>query len=216
MAPHTAIAAPFSRPPSPQRKNSRTKGTDMKTVLTAMLLSFFLAANAESQEAPKVKVAVVNIQRMMNNGMNYDKIRLLSLDKSTLEALKKINTEIQEVQTQIVDVNDEVKLMDLGKRLDFLNRKSVLLRQRAMNGDTGRDMQATLRKFVVDRFKDKYALILQQQDTGNPERDRVLWKGDTEVRDITDDAAEEFQKYVDELVGDTGRPGSHRRSLISK
>lgn len=188
----------------------------MKTLLTAMLLSIFLVTNAKCQEEPKMKVAVVNIQRLMNSGMNYDKIRLLSLDKTTLEALKKINAEIQEVQTQIVDVNDEVKLMDLGKRLEFLNRKSMLLRQRAINGDVGRDIQATLRKFVVERFKGKYDLILQQQEMGGPDRDRVLWKGETEVRDITDDVMDEFQKYLDELVGDVGRPDHHRRSLLKK
>jgi hypothetical protein len=188
----------------------------MKTVLISMLLAiFFLAANAECQEAPKAKVAVVNIQRLMNSGVNYDKIRLLSLDKTTLEALKKINAEIQEVQTQIVDVNDEGKLGELGRRLAFLNQKSNLLRQRAMNGDVGRDIQATLRKFVIERFKGKYDLILQQQEMGGPDRDRVLWKGETEVRDITEDAMDEFQKYLDELVGDTG-PDHHRKPLIKK
>jgi hypothetical protein len=185
----------------------------MKTVFAAILLSLFLAARAESQEAPKLKVAVVNMQRVMNSGMNYDKIRLLSLDKATLAALKKINTEIQEVQTQIVDVNDEVKLMDLGKRLEFLNRKSMLLRQRTMSGESTRDMQSILRRFVIDKFKDKYALIIrQQQDSGYA--DKVLWKGNAEITDITDDVQEEFQKYLDDSVGDTGRPVRRSRSLI--
>lgn len=188
-----------------------SKGTSMKTILAAALLSLFLVAHAESQELPKVKVAVVNLQRIMNNGVNYEKVRLLSLDKASLEVLKKINTEIQEVQTQIVDVEDEVKLADLGRRLEFLNRKNMLLRQRVMNNDPSRDIQGLLRKFVIEKFKDKYSVIIQQQDSGNPDRiDRTIWKANNvEVCDITDDVREEFQKYLDQLAEGTVRPGRH-------
>jgi len=62
----------------------------MKTVLTAALLSLFLVANAEGQEVPKVKIAFVNLQRITQGRINYEKLRLLSLDKATLDALRKI------------------------------------------------------------------------------------------------------------------------------
>jgi hypothetical protein len=182
----------------------------MKTALTAVLLSVFLAVQAESPEHSRTKVAVVSLQRIVNSGINYEKIRLLSLDKATLEALKKINKETQEVQTQIVDVDDEVKLADLGRRLEFLNRKSMLLRQRPMGPDSSRDLQGMVRKFVIDKFKDKYALIIQQ-DVGFVDRsgngDRVVWKSpDVAIDDITDEALEEFQKYVDQAADGTFRP----------
>ena len=204
---------------------SNAEENDMKTVLAAVLVSvvlvaqIVLVAQAECQELPKLKVAVVNLNRISNSGINYDKIRLLSMDKPTLEALQKIGREIQDVQMQITDVEDELKLADLGRRLEFLNRKSSLLRQRVMNNDTNRDVQSLIRGFVIDKFKDKYPLILQQQD-GNP--DRTLWKGgDVEVNDITDEVQEKFREYVDELsgmsssappFGMTGRPYGSAKS----
>ena len=173
----------------------------MKIVLTTTLLSIFLVALAESQELPKVKVAIVNLQRITNSSVNNEKIRLLSLDKATLETLKKINVEIQDVQKQIVDVNDEMTLAELGRRLDFLNRKSMLLRQRSMTStDPIRDTQSLLRSFVIEKYKDKYSLIIQQQlDSGSA--DRIISKaGNIEIEDITDDVRDALQKYTDRGV----------------
>jgi hypothetical protein len=185
----------------------------MRTVLTAMILSALLIAQAESQEPRKVKVAVVNLQRIIGGGINYEKAVLLLLDKTTLEALKKINIEILEVQAQIVDANDDAKLVEFGKRLDFLTRKANLLRQRAMTGDTRQEYQSLLRKFVVDNFKGKYSLILQQ-DGGAV--DRFLWKGEAEVQDITDEVQDQFQKYVDEVSTKQLTTSGNQRSVASR
>lgn len=188
------------------------------SVATALLVVLLvsLVAIAENQEtakkpdSPKTRVALVNVQRIINNGINYEKIRLLSLDKHTLDALKKINKEIQEVQTQIVDVNDEATLQEMSRRINFLNQKNMLLRQRVMNSDMGRDAQSLLRKFVIDTYKDKYAIIIQQQqDSGYAER--VLFKAaNVEIEDITDDVREDFQKYMDDADG-SARPAKRSR-----
>jgi hypothetical protein len=177
----------------------------MRTAVATALLSIFLATPTESQppakkpDSPAARVALVNLQRITNSGINYEKIRLLSLDKATLKALRKINKEIREVQTQIVDINDEATLQEMGRRLNFLNQKNVLLRQRPMSGDYMRDVQGLLRKFVIDKYKSKYSLIIQQQDSGNP--DRVIFKApNAEIDDITDEAREEFQKHIDEIA----------------
>jgi hypothetical protein len=177
----------------------------MKIIFTTVLLSIGLAAHAASQDLPKLKVAIVNMQRIAMSGVNNEKIRLLSLDKATLEALRKINVEIQEVQAKIVDVNDEVELGDLGNRLQFLNRKSMLLKQRSMTTDSMRDTQGLLRRFVIDKFKDKYSLIMQQQDPGIA--DRILSKaGNVEIEDITDDVRDAFLKYVDQAGDEPVKP----------
>jgi hypothetical protein len=176
----------------------------MRIAVATVLFSIFLAAPIESQPPAKkqvsspARVALVNLQRITNSGINYEKMRLLSLDKATLKALKKINKEIQEVQAQIVDVNDETTLAEMGRRLNFLNQKNMLLRQRTMSGDYTRDVQGLLRKFVIDKYKGKYALILQQQDGYN---DRVIFKApNAEIDDITDEAREEFLKYIDQAA----------------
>jgi hypothetical protein len=205
-----------SRPPS--------KGTDMRTnVATALLVVLLvslvaIAENPESakkSESPKTRIALVNLQRIMNGGINYEKIRLLSLDKHTFDALKKINTEIQEVQTQIVDVNDEATLQEMSRRMNFLNQKSMLLRQRVMNGDMNRDVQGLIRQFVIDKYKDKYAVIIQQQhDSGYAER--VLFKApNVEIEDITDDVRDEFQKYMDQADG-SAPPAKRSRAVPTK
>jgi hypothetical protein len=189
---------------APRQLAPGLKGTIMRTAVATVLFSIFLAAPIESQPPAKkqvsspTRVALVNLQRITNSGINYEKIRLLSLDKATLKALKKINKEIQEVQTQIVDVNDETTLAEMGRRLNFLTQKNMLLRQRSMSGDYTRDVQGQLRKFVIDKYKNKYSLILQQQDGYN---DRVIFKApDAEIDDITDEARDEFQKHIDQIA----------------
>ncbi len=183
----------------------------MKTVAATILLAVLLAPYAQSQPPaktpplPKTRVALVNLQRLINSGINYDKIRLLSLDKATLKALKKIKKEIEGLQTQIVDVNDETTLAEMSRRLNFLNQKSMLLRQRPMHGNYTRDVQALVRKFVIDKYKGQYSLIIQQQDSGNA--DRVIYKApNVEIEDITDEVREEFQKYLDQTADGSVRP----------
>lgn len=176
------------------------------TIVATALFSLLLIAPAESQtpgknqDQPRTRVAVVNLMRLTNSGINYDKIRMLSLDKPTREAMKKVNKEIQELQAQIVDVNDETTLQEMSRRMNFLNQKNMLLRQRVMNGgEYNRDIQGQLRKFIIEKYKSKYSLILQQHDQGNV--DRVIFKAPTtEYDDITDDVREDFQKYLDQAA----------------
>ena len=180
----------------------------MKSLLSVAMLSVALVGNALGQEPakeqPKVKIAIVNLNRINNGGINYEKIRFLGLDKATLEALKKINSEIQDLQKQVVDANDETTLQEISRRMQFLNQKSSLLKQRVFN-EPNRDIQSALRTFVVNTFKNKYPLILQQQDSGNI--DRILWKGDIEVVDITEEVQEKFREFLDQLPGGTVNSG---------
>jgi hypothetical protein len=68
-----------------------------------------------------------------------------------------------------------------------------------MSGDYTRDVQGLLRKFVIDKYKSKYSLIIQQQDSGYT--DRVIFKApNAEIDDITDEAREEFQKHIDQAA----------------
>jgi hypothetical protein len=182
------------------------------TILAGLLLAILLIASAESQtptakpETPTTKVAVVNLQRVMSSGIDYEKLRLLSLDKHTVEALKKISKEIQELQAQIVDINDEATLQEMQRRMNFLNQKNMLLRQqRGMGGAYNNDMQALLRKFVIEKYKNKYSLIIQQQEQGN-NGDRIIYKAPgTQVDDITDDVREEYMKFLDQVTDDSPR-----------
>jgi len=175
----------------------------MKNLLPVALLSVALAGTVvgeePAKEQPKVKIAFVNLNRITNNGgINYDRIRYLGFDKQTLDAIKKIDVDIQDLQKQVVDANDETTLQEISRKMQFLNQKSSLLRQRIYN-EPGRDPQAVLRSFVVEQFKDKYAVILWQQDSGV--QDRVLWKGDAEVVDITVEVQDKFREFLDQLPG---------------
>lgn len=174
----------------------------MKTLLSVAMLSVALVGNALGQEPakeqPKVKIAIVNLNRITNSGINYDRIRYLGLDKQTLDAIKKIDVEIQELQKQVVDANDETTLQEISRKMQFLNQKNSLLRQRIFN-EPGRDIQAVLRTFIIEQFKDKYVLILYQQDSGM--QDRVLWKGDAEVVDISGEVQDKFREFLDQLPG---------------
>ena len=194
----------------------------MRTTVATILLSVFLAAPTDTQQptkkqaSPQMRVALVNVQRIANSGINYEKIRLLSLDKATTEALKKISKEVQELQTQIVDVNDETTLAEMGRRLNFLNQKSMMLKQRVMNGDYNRNLQGLIRKFVIGKYKDKYSLIIQQQqEWGHAER--VIFKApNAEIEDITDEVSEEFQKYLDQTADGSARSTGHTQIALAK
>jgi hypothetical protein len=170
----------------------------------ALLLGSSAASADDSAAKPaaepaKVKVATINIQRIVNGGNFFDKIRILSLDKNTLEALKKINAEIQELSKQVIDADDAATLNDLQQKLQFLTQKRDMLQQRARNTNTNMDIMSAVRKFAVSQFKDKYALILEEREMGMNYQ-RVLWKGDVEVVDISDDVQEQFHEYLDKLA----------------
>jgi hypothetical protein len=177
-----------------------SKGKNMKTMLPVAVTALFLAAMAEGQELPKVKIAVVRINSVMSGGNLYDRIRLLSCDKETLAAIKKLNADLKAVEKEVIDAEDDVKLNDLGRKVQFLNQKLNLLRQRAMSGNPNVDMQAMIRNFVVSNFKDKYHLILQQ-DSGIPDR-FILWKGNADTDDITDEVSEKFRQHIDQTLGE--------------
>jgi transcriptional regulator of heat shock response len=172
----------------------------MKTLLPAAVLSVLMMSIVQGQELPKAKVAVVRLNAISSSGNFYDKLRLLSCDKDTLAAIKKINTELKEVQKQVIDTDDEVKLADLGRRTQFLNQKLNILRQNTMSGNPNMDLQALIRKFVVDNYKDKYHIILNQ-DSGIPDR-FFIWKGNVQTDDITDEASEKFKEYLDKGLGE--------------
>ena len=167
----------------------------MKTMLPVALVSFLLATIAEGQELAKAKVAVVRINAIVSGGNFYDRVRLLTCDKDTHAAIKKINAELKDVQKQVIDADDEVKLADLGKRTQLLNQKLSILRQHATGGNPNLDLQAMIRKFIVDNYKDKYHMILQQ-DSGMPDR-FFIWKGNVQTDDITDEVGEKFREYLD-------------------
>ncbi len=170
----------------------------MRTILTMTLASLLLAAGAECQEVAKIKVAVVRVDRLMNNEYGgYEKMRLLFADKDIVEGLKKINAEIKATQKEILGVEDELKLAEMGKRIEFLNRKSGLLRQRMYN-DSGRDMQKLVREFVINNYKDKYHLIAQDPGVF----DRFIYKDNVEISDITEEATAKFRDYLDKATGE--------------
>jgi len=174
----------------------------MKYLLPVALLSVALVGTVIGQEPakeqPKVKIAIVNLNRIINSGINHDRIRYLGFDKQTLDAIKKIDVDIQDLQKQVVDANDEMTLQEISRKMQFLNQKSSLLRQRIYN-EPGRDIQVVLRTFIIEQFKDKYTVILYQQDSGMP--DRVLWKGDAEVVDISGEVQDKFREFLDQLPG---------------
>jgi hypothetical protein len=170
----------------------------MRTVLTAALLSLLAAAPALSQEVAKIRVAVVRLDRLMNNEYGgYERLRLLLADKEIAAALKKIDAEIKATQKELLGVEDEIKLAEMGKRMEFLNRKSGLLKQRLYN-DSGRDMQKLVRDFVINNYKGKYQLIAPDPGVF----DRFLYKDNVEIHDITDEAAAKFRDYLDKAAGE--------------
>lgn len=173
---------------------------NMKTLLPVAAISIFLATMAQGQELAKAKVATVRINSIAGSGNFYQRVRLLSCDKDTLAAIKKINAELKDVQKQIIDTEDDVKLADLGRRMRFLNQKRNVLRQHAMstNPNTHMNMQTMIRKFIVDNYKDKYHMIFQQ-DSGRSDR-FVIWKGNVQTDDITDEVGEKLREYLEKSI----------------
>jgi hypothetical protein len=177
----------------------------MKRVVAVGVLSFLWVANVVlGQEAskvkpelPKAKIAVIRMDRIMNGGYDYERIRMLATDKATRDTLLKISNEVKAIQKQVMDTEDETKLNELSNGLGLLNRKSNMLRQHLINGGGTRDIQSLVRDFILQNYKDKYNLILQ--DSGV--LDRSLSKNNVEVTDITDDVLQKLRESMDQLTG---------------
>ncbi len=143
-------------------------------------------------------VPFVRLDYLIGRGELQEKMFLLSGDKTTRNAVKEIRNKIQETVAKIVDAANESELNELGNRLNYLNRKIQLIQQAAMQDRRSRNMQSILRSFVIDRYKDKYSLIVQDLSGF----DRAIWKGNVEIRDITEEVAEQFQEHLDKLAGE--------------
>jgi hypothetical protein len=174
----------------------------MKTVLPLVLLCFCYATIAAAQEPAKAKIAVVRVNVVMAGSSNlYEKMRqLYRCDKETREAIKKINTDLKALGKEVADTDDEAKVADLSRKAQFLQQKLSLLRQCGTNVNQNIDMNAIIRDFIVNTFKGKYQLILQQ-DSGGSDR-AFLWKGNADVDDITDEAGQKFREYLDQSLGE--------------
>ena len=168
----------------------------MKTILAVALLLIVMVVKTEGQEPPKLKVAVVRVDRIVGGDVSWERLRILSADKGTLELLRKLNADVQSVQKQIIDTENEAKVAELAKKLAFLNQKANVLRQRFVNSSA--DVQSPVRAFVVDNFKDKYPIIVQQNSNAP---DSIIWKGNIETADITDEVLDKLKEYLYQISG---------------
>ncbi len=168
----------------------------MKTLLTVAVLCSLAAANVAAQEPAGIKVAIVRLDRIISSGVNFEQLRLLQTDKESLEAIRKINEEIQLLQKEIINAENETRLSEVGRKIQFLNQKMNLLRQRFVNNQ---DYQAAVRDFVVENYKDKYSLILQMDQNNS---NRVVWKNNAEVVDITDDVSDKLRERIKQVLGE--------------
>jgi len=167
----------------------------MKTFFASIALALLTVAPALGQETTKVRVAVVRLDRVMNHEYGgYERLRMALADKEIAESLKKLGDEVKSLQKQLLDVEDEMKLNEMGKRIALLNRKSQMLRQRLYNNPHW-DMQKMVRQFVIDNYKDQYHLIAMDHGA----LDRFLYKN-VEIDDITDAAAAKFRDYLDQTT----------------
>jgi hypothetical protein len=174
----------------------------MRSILASALMIVFGAAIARGDDHPKLQVATIKLESINNMGINYESLQLLTMDKETRNAFKKINVEKLAVQKEIINAEDELKLADLGRKLEFLDRKLNLLRQRTMNLRQSRDIQAHFRDFVIAEYKGKYQLILQDRSAMSGRPEGFLWKGNAEFTDITSEATEKFKERISEMSGD--------------
>jgi hypothetical protein len=172
----------------------------MKTILQVVALFALLTTVAYAQEPVKARMAVVRIQSIINNGNLHEKVRMVTCDKDTLAAMKKLISELKELKKQVVDAEDDGKLNELGQRAQFLNQKLSILKQHAQNSNPNVDMQAVIRKFIVEKYKGKYTMIMQL-DQGMPDR-LYIWKAESQIDDITDEVGEKFREYLDASLRD--------------
>lgn len=163
-------------------------------ILLALLAVVCCAAEVER---PQLEIAVVQMNRLTND-IDYDRIRLLNLDKDTIEAIKKINADQAKLKKDIIEVTDEVKLMDIQKQVDFNNKKLMILRDRNGGGNRDVNIQKLAGDFVVKRYAGRFAMILQ--DTNGIDG-RVLYKN-VKITDISEEAADAFKKDLAERIGE--------------
>jgi hypothetical protein len=171
----------------------------MKVIIMKYLILFCFAAvtcGAVEQEKPSIEIAVVQVDRVTGD-FDYERLKMLSMDKDTLEATRKLNADQAKLKRDIIEATDEAKLMDLQKQLEFNAKKLSLLRDR--NG-SNRDIniRKILSEFIVRTYSTRFALILQ--DTNGIEG-RAIYKN-VKVTDITDEAAEAFKKDLSDKLGD--------------
>jgi hypothetical protein len=184
------------RPGVRVRPKPEKKGTDpMKSMTAIAVLSILMATQVQGQETPAVTVAVVRMDRAMNRGNFYEKVKLLFGSQTVVEAIRKTNADIKATYDEIVKTEDSKRLGELEQRLQFLKRKVQILRQGI--AEDGRDRQVPFREFVAKTYGAKYPIIVQ--DPGC--LDQALVKR-VEVVDITDEAVEKFRAYVDRMIGD--------------
>lgn len=162
-----------------------------------LLLPRLHAVEKSEKPAATVRIAVAQLERITND-LDYEKLRLMGLDKETRDALRQINQEIKQVRTEVLSLTDELKLADYQKKLEFLARKKSIIYDRTASRDTSRDVRKLARDFVIERYKDKYVLIVSEPQT--LERS-ALYKAVT-IEDITDEAGVKFREYLNEMVGE--------------
>jgi hypothetical protein len=149
------------------------------------------------QEPPKLKVAIVRFERLLNNEtINIPMVPIVTAERDTVESLRKVREDIRKLQLDIVAASNETQLSEMIRKLEFLSRKERLLRSRAV-GEPNRDMKKVLQEFVIENFKDKYPLILQDPYA----LDRVVFKR-VEVYDITDDVIAKVKEAIAKNSGE--------------
>jgi hypothetical protein len=199
------VATPKIASPQPTLPNEEGKTNTMRTVLAAAALSIFWTTCAQCEEAPAVTVAIIRMDRVMNTGNFYDRARLLFGNKDIIEAIRKNNDEIKSTYDEVIKTEDSVRLAELESRMQFLKRKVGILRQGIADG--GRDIQGPFREFVVKTYGAKYPIILQDLNAF----DRCLNRR-VEIVDLSDEAADKFRAYIDQLVGEESIPPGYMRS----
>jgi len=168
----------------------------MRTALLALFCCLTChAVEVEAPAPPQMAVAIVQLNKMTGD-MDYDKVRLLNLDKDSLEAIKKINAEMAKLKKEIIEATDEVKLMDLQKQMEFNNKKLALLRDRNSNREV--NVQKLAQDYVVRKFSRRYSMILQDASSLD---NRAIYKN-VAITDITEEAAAGFRAEISERIGE--------------
>jgi hypothetical protein len=160
-----------------------------------LMLSAISCYGAES-EKPHMEVAVVQLSRLTND-VDYEKVRLLNMDKDTVEAVKKISSELAGLKRQIIDVKDEVVLMEIQKQIEFNTRKLSILRS-SSSSSREVNIQKFASEFIVKKFSGRFPLILQDSNSLDG---RIIYKN-IKVVDITDEAADAFRQELSERIGE--------------
>lgn len=170
----------------------------MRLTAIALALAAITAAAAEPAErqaAPPIEVATVSMERLTAD-LDYDRLRLLQMDKDTLEAQRRIQADLARLKKELIEATDELKLAEIKKQMDFANQKLGILRDRTGRQEVNQRKVAT--EFILRRYAPRYALILQDSMTIEG---RVLYKN-LRLVDITEEAAEALRKDIAERLGE--------------